>query len=88
MFAAIVEDAAGRADVDASAITVVEAAAVTWSDGSLGCPEPGMMYTQALVDGYRVVLEADGTQYDYHASQRNFSLCPPDRAKPPIDDGT
>jgi hypothetical protein len=27
---------------------VVSAKAVTWSDGSLGCPEPGKLYTQAF----------------------------------------
>jgi hypothetical protein len=29
-----------------------------WNDGSLGCPEPGMMYTQALVNGYWLIIEA------------------------------
>ncbi|WP_418605475.1 hypothetical protein [Georgenia sp. SUBG003] len=38
---------------------------MTWNDGSLGCPEPGTVYTQALVDGYHVVLEAGGERYDY-----------------------
>ena len=44
---------------------VVSADAVTWSDGSLGCPEAGQSYTQALVDGYQVILEVDGERYDY-----------------------
>ena len=47
-------------------VTVVDARAVTWPDGSLGCPEPGMMYTQVLVDGTLVVLEAGGSRYEYH----------------------
>src|SRR5215213_7001325 len=86
LFAAMVDDAAGRAEVDPSTVTLVSAHAVTWSDGSLGCPDPNMSYTQALVSGYQVVLEAAGTQFDYHASQRgNFVLCPPGRARPPID---
>lgn len=89
LFNQIVSDAATKAGVDASALTVVQASAVTWSDGSLGCPQPGMSYTQALVSGYRVILESGGTQYDYHASNRgNFVLCPASRAKDPIDDGT
>jgi hypothetical protein len=88
LFDAIVDDAATRASVDRAAFTVFVASAVTWSDGSMGCPEPGMFYTQALVPGYRVVLEAAGTQYDYHSDRRgNFSLCPPDRAKPPVEGG-
>ena len=50
-------------------IHVVSAAEVTWNDGSLGCPEPGMMYTMALVPGYRIVLESGGVQYDYHGGR-------------------
>ena len=49
-------------------ITVVLAEPVLWNDGSLGCPEPGMSYTQALVPGYRVLLEADGDTYAVHGA--------------------
>ena len=65
----IVADAATRLGVDPSALTIVEATAQTFSDGSLGCPEPGMMYTQALVDGYQVIVEGNGTRLDYRGSQ-------------------
>lgn len=44
---------------------LVSAEAVTFADGSLGCPSPGRSYTQALVDGLRVVVTAGGTTYDY-----------------------
>lgn len=72
----IVADAAARLGVDASAVTIVEAAARTFPDGSLGCPEPGMMYTQALVDGYQVVVAANGTQLDYRGSgPGRFRIC-------------
>ena len=57
-------------------MTIVSAHAETFSDGSLGCPEPGMMYTQALVDGYQVVVEANGTQLDYRGSgPGQFRVC-------------
>ncbi|MFQ5522465.1 MAG: hypothetical protein ACE5F5_02660 [Acidimicrobiia bacterium] len=69
--AAVVElaraDLAERLGLEESAIEVVLAELVTWSDGSLGCPQPGMMYTQALVEGSRVVLQVEGRFYDYHA---------------------
>ena len=72
----IVADAAARLGVDPSAVTIVSAHAETFSDGSLGCPQPGMMYTQALVDGYQVVVEANGTQLDYRGSgPGQFRLC-------------
>ena len=54
-------DAAQRADVAAGAVKILAVESVTWADGSLGCPEPGMMYTQALVRGYRVRVDAAGT---------------------------
>lgn len=44
---------------------LVSAAAVTWPNGALGCPKPGMSYTQAVVEGMQVVVEVDGTTYDY-----------------------
>ena len=57
-------------------VTIVDAHAETWSDGSLGCPQPGMMYTQALVEGYQVIVEANGTQLDYRGGgQGGFRLC-------------
>lgn len=44
--------------------------AVVWNDGALGCPQPGLSYTQALVPGWRiVVLLGDGRRLDYHASR-------------------
>lgn len=60
-------DLESRIDVNRGDVTVVTAEEKTWNDGSLGCPEPGMGYTQALVDGYRVLLEVDGRLYAYHA---------------------
>jgi len=55
---------------------VVSAEAVTWNDGSLGCPEAGQSYTQALVDGYQVILEVDGERYDYRVGNAaSVKLC-------------
>ena len=61
--------------VPASELTVETAEQVTWPDGSLGCPEPGMMYTQTLVDGYRVVIRAGDMTYDFRGSGDTFRLC-------------
>lgn len=54
-----------RRNVPTSGLEVVTARAMTWPNGALGCPKPGAMYTQALVDGYQVVVKAGGTTYDY-----------------------
>ena len=85
---AVSDDAARRSGVDASRVRVVEAGAVTWSDGSLGCPEPDRMYTQALVPGFRIQVEAGGQPFDDHAGARGtWRLCPAERARPPLPNG-
>jgi hypothetical protein len=72
----ILTNAADLADVDIEEIEVLRAEAITWNDGSLGCPEPGMMYTQALVEGYHVVLRAAGDELDYRATaEGDYLLC-------------
>lgn len=78
-------DAARRTGAQPDAVKLVSVEAVTWSDGSLGCPEPGMMYTQALVPGHRIIVDAGGTPLAYHANARGgFVQCPPDRALAPV----
>ena len=42
---------------------------VIWRDGSLGCPEPGMFYTQALVPGFRVILVVGERRFDYRTGR-------------------
>lgn len=51
--------------VDTGQLAVVSAESVTFNDGSLGCPQPGVQYTQAQVNGMRVVVQAGGRTYDY-----------------------
>jgi len=63
---AAIADAASRFDVPESEVAVAGALRVVWSDGSLGCPEADMMYTQALVDGYLLTLEVAGQRVAYH----------------------
>lgn len=83
----IMADATSRVATESS-IIVVRAQSVTWSDGSLGCPEPGMSYTQALVDGYWVILDAGGQMMDYRASASGaFKLCADSMGVPPVGGG-
>lgn len=71
-----VADEAARTGAPASAVELIGYADVTWSDGSLGCPQPGMMYTQALVDGRQLVLAVDGQLASYHAALNGpFTYC-------------
>mgnify|MGYP005837394747 CR=1 FL=1 len=73
---AILDDAAGRTGLDRSELVIVQDEAVVWPDGSLGCPEPGMMYTMALVHGYHVIVRAGEQELDYRTGRNNFfTLC-------------
>jgi hypothetical protein len=77
-------DAARRAGVAVSEVLRVASERVTWADGSLGCPQPDVMYTQALVPGYRLRMRAQGREWSYHASERGALLfCPPGMGKTP-----
>lgn len=69
---AVVADAAKRFSVSENAVVLVEAERVTWSDGAMGCPEPGQMYTQMLVPGYRVSAKTSGGQMLYHTDSRGW----------------
>lgn len=75
VLASVIDAAAAETGVDPADVTVINAEAVTWSDGSLGCPEPGVLYTQALIDGYRVVVEAGGQALDYRIGNGEPRLC-------------
>lgn len=65
-----VADLAARLEIAPAEVEVLRVEEVTWRDGSLGCPQPGMFYTQALVDGARIVLSARGRRYEYHQGGR------------------
>ena len=49
-------------------ITVISAEAVEWPDGCLGVQTLGVMCTQATVPGYKIILEANGAQYEFHTN--------------------
>ena len=60
-----VADLASRLGVYPSKVVTVSAENVTWPDGAIGCPQPGMMYTQVQVDGAEIILQVDGLSYRY-----------------------
>jgi hypothetical protein len=78
------EDLAQRLSISTSDIVLVDAKEVVWSDGSLGCPQPGMMYTQVLTPGYLIKLKYDIRDFEYHAG-KNRSLTYCKNPIPPVD---
>ena len=83
----ILIDASERSGITPNDLEILTAEAASWNDGSLGCPEPGQMYTQALVDGFHVVIRAAEEELDYRVGNGGFRLCenptaPVDGTKP------
>ena len=87
LVAPAIADLGTRLGVSQSEIDIVSVRAVTWPDGSIGCPQPGMSYTQALVSGVLVVLQVDGIDYEYHSGDAGglFYCATP---TPPVPDGS
>jgi len=57
----------------ADKITLVSTESVTWSDGCLGVQKTGVMCTQALVEGYRIIFEVGGKEYELHTNETGSS---------------
>lgn len=86
---ALLDDAARRSALPAARLRVVAMETVVWRDGALGCPQPGRLYSQVLVPGYRVRIapidDASVGALDYHVSDRGgWLFCPAGRAEPPL----
>lgn len=77
-------DLSQRLGVAAETIELVSLLEVTWPDGSLGCPEAGVAYTQALVPGQQMILQVNGVEYYYHSGKNSvFTYC--SDPQPPLD---
>jgi len=76
LLSTIIAHLAAELDRPPTSVDVVRVEPVVWRDGSLGCPEPGVFYTQALIDGFRVILAAEGGTFDYRVGRAgNFRRC-------------
>jgi hypothetical protein len=68
---------ASRLGVDPGTIALVSVEPTDWPDASLGCPAPDTMYAQVVTPGFLVVLDAQGTTYQYHtdATGQQVATC-------------
>jgi len=57
-------------NISVNEVTIIDIQHATWRNGALGCPKPGMMYTQALVEGYLVKAIVAGEEYEVHMDER------------------
>lgn len=73
---AAIDDTASREGVTPDQVVVAAWSPVTWTDGSLGCPQEGMSYTQALVEGELLILRVGAGLFQYHARAGGpFAYC-------------
>ena len=72
-----IDDLAAQLKLAPDKIQVVSVEEVDWPDTSMGCPQPGMFYAQVIMQGYRIVLAAEGKQVEYHSDlQGHVGTCP------------
>ena len=61
---------ADRLHIGVDDIEVVQSEGTGWPDSGLGCKENGGFYTGAEEMGYRIVLQAQGSRFTYHTTER------------------
>ena len=66
---------ADKLKVAASSFTLDSIAEATWSNTSLGCPEPDHMYAQVVSKGFAVVLSEHGEKHEVHVAGRRAMIC-------------
>jgi hypothetical protein len=55
--------------VDVDLIGLVSAELVDWPDACMGIQQPNVMCAQIITTGYKVVLSANGTEYEFHTNE-------------------
>jgi hypothetical protein len=68
-FEAVREVLVGQLGLDPLAIRPVEATPVDWPDACLGLPGAGESCAQVVTPGFRVVVEASGTSYEFRTNR-------------------
>jgi hypothetical protein len=63
------DDLAQRLSIPVDQINGIDVKSVIWSNSSLGCPQPGMLYAEVLTPGFLILLSANGQEYEYHAGK-------------------
>jgi len=57
---------AQRLGLGIGVLKLVSAEQIDWPDACMGIETPGVMCAQVITPGYKVILDANGRQYEYH----------------------
>jgi hypothetical protein len=67
---AALADAAAHLGVSRADLTLEQIDAREWGDSSLGCPRPGLLYSQVVTPGFLIVVTSGTKVLEYHADAR------------------
>src|ERR1051326_3086824 len=62
--------AATHLGITADQLQASRVEAQQWPDASLGCPQPGQLYSQIVTPGYLVIVTSGNHQLEYHTDAR------------------
>jgi hypothetical protein len=62
--------AAAHLGVGADQLQASRVEAQQWPDASLGCPQPGQLYSQIVTPGFLVIVTSGSHQLEYHTDAR------------------
>jgi hypothetical protein len=71
---AAIQALAAALGINTDQVKVVSVEAVEWPNGCLGVQRMGVMCTQQIVPGFRIILEANGQRYEYHTNRSGSQL--------------
>jgi hypothetical protein len=63
-------------NLDPNQVRVVSTSQIEWSDSCLGVDQPGVECFPQITQGYWVVMEANGLQFEYHSDLTGSNIQP------------
>lgn len=73
---AVLQQLATSLNMSVDQIKLLSTEAVDWPDGCLGVTRMGVMCLQVITPGFRILLEANGKQYEYHTNTDGSVVIP------------
>jgi len=79
-----IQTLAQRLDLDPAQISVIAVEAIDWPDACLGIHLPERMCAMVVTPGYKIILEAQGKQYEFHTDKTGATIVLASAPKPGI----